>query len=79
MKRIITESIYDDQGRVIKITTTEEDYNDLAYAPYTFPYNPFQGPSGTTGAPSLNDFIYITSASQTAQSAVLGQAEGYCA
>lgn len=79
MKRIITETTYDDQGRVIKVTTTEENYNDLTYAPYTFPYNPLQGPSGATGVPSLNDIIYTTSASQTPQSTVMGQAEGYFA
>lgn len=75
MKRIITESIYDEQGRVIKITTTEEDYNDLAYAPYTLPYNPLQGPYPTPYAPS----VYTTSASQTSQSAVMSRAEGYFA
>ena len=79
MKRIITESIYDEQGRVIKVTTTEEEYNDLTYAPYTFPHNPLQGPSGATGAPSLNDIIYTTSASQTSQSPFMGQTEGYFA
>lgn len=79
MKRIITETTYDDQGRIIKVTTTEEDHNDLTYAPYTFPYNPLQGPYPTPYTPSLNDFIYTTSASQASQSAVMGQAEGYFA
>lgn len=58
MKRIITESIYDEQGRVIKVITTEEDYSDLTYTPYTFPYNPLQRPSAAPYTPSLNDVIY---------------------
>lgn len=79
MKRIITESIYDEQGRVIKVITTEEDYSDLTYTPYTFPYNPLQRPSAAPYTPSLNDVIYCAAASQSAQSAVLGQTEGYFA
>lgn len=45
MKRVITTTEYDDQGRIIKVTTTEETYNDQIW------YNPYGEPT-CTGRPS---------------------------
>lgn len=52
MKRVITTTEYDDQGRIIKVTTTEETYNDQIW------YNPYGEPT-CTGRPSwlTNDTV----------------------
>ena len=46
MKRVITTTEYDDQGRVIKVTTTEETYNDEPW------YINLDGGPTCTGRPS---------------------------
>ena len=56
-KRITTETIYDDSGRILKTIVTEE-YDEGPFQP---PYNyPYCGPSDSTASRPLSDTIQYT-------------------
>lgn len=56
-KRITTETIYDDSGRILKTIVTEEYDEDPFYDPYNYPYC---GPSDSTTSRPLSDNIQYT-------------------
>lgn len=54
-KRITTETIYDDNGRVLKTIVTEEYDEDPLQNPYGYPHC---GPSGSTVTRPSDNIIY---------------------
>ena len=54
-KRITTETIYDDNGRILKTIVTEEYDEDPLQNPYGYPYC---GPSGSTVTRPSDNITY---------------------